>query len=94
MLAPHVGIVNYDKDSNGPPQGHSHTSADVSFPSTSAIEPGHQTPDVALENSNGEPSSPIEPFHDAPELLDPVESPTRSIRAYRCDEDLYVTPLK
>lgn len=66
----------------------------VSLPSPSPIETGSRL-SVTLQgkDSPGFPLSPRGP-RTGQELRETVGHPTQSLRAYRCDQDLYVVPMQ
>ncbi|KAL4997479.1 hypothetical protein BDV10DRAFT_195032 [Aspergillus recurvatus] len=86
-------VVNYDKGPELPAQFyHHHSQPDASAlfapfaPPISPVESGLRPSSASLENCSIGISSPLSGI--AQELLDPVDLPTRSLRAYRCDQDL------
>lgn len=66
----------------------------VSLPSPSRIETGYRPCDTPQEKeSPGVPLSPKGPGT-GQELRETLSQPTRSLRAYRCDQDLYVVIIR
>lgn len=66
----------------------------VSLPSPSPIETGSRLSDTLRgKDSPGFPLSPRGP-RTGQEFRETVGHPTRSLRAYRCDQDLYVVPMQ